>query len=611
MTGRRRMRDNVGMNLFPFLAVLICTMGSLIMLLVVMVQQARVRAEETMAPTLASAQALAEMEETQAARQALYDQRKAAAEQAQQEVDGLKWQVSVLQESYEKTVRDVSEQRLALSHLESHARELSEQAAMMQTEANLIASAAIEAKATDDEGHRLHELETKIATAMEELKDAREDLAAQTPKYALIPYDGPSGTSRPPIYIECLPERVVLQPENVVLIGEDFREPLTTDNPLALALRTKREFMQKNGLLSEGLEPYPLLVVRPGSAASYAAVRSAMKSWEAEFGYELVEADIELDYLDPDPRLSQLLSDVIEESRSRRRLFRSVRARPRRQPELLRPSSSGGFETVSSGSSSIVGRRSAGGGSYDNPSANDPFGSGSTAYGASGYGNTGHESTGSPSRNEHPTAARFGDGERPTGRYGQELAGEGTPAPSSQTGPAGPAAGDSNDRVAGAELGDAGPETASGRQIGSASAGATVADSAGGPSSPAAPSSFGGMPSLSETRGKDWALPRTQADSVGIRRPINVVCDRERLLLLPEKGTPQELRIFRHGGTLSGVIDPFVEAVRSRLTNWGIAGHGIHWRPILQVQVNEGATSDYNQLLHLLENSGIEVTRKP
>ena len=47
---RRTTRDNIGMNLFPFLAVLICTMGSLIVLLVVMVQQARVRA--TVEPTL-------------------------------------------------------------------------------------------------------------------------------------------------------------------------------------------------------------------------------------------------------------------------------------------------------------------------------------------------------------------------------------------------------------------------------------------------------------------------------------------------------------------------------------------------------------------------------
>ena len=41
---RRRSRDDAAMNLFPFMAVLICTVGALIMLLVMMVQQARVKA---------------------------------------------------------------------------------------------------------------------------------------------------------------------------------------------------------------------------------------------------------------------------------------------------------------------------------------------------------------------------------------------------------------------------------------------------------------------------------------------------------------------------------------------------------------------------------------
>ena len=44
MRGRRTGKQTVGISLFPFLAVLICTMGTLIVLLVVMVQQARVQA---------------------------------------------------------------------------------------------------------------------------------------------------------------------------------------------------------------------------------------------------------------------------------------------------------------------------------------------------------------------------------------------------------------------------------------------------------------------------------------------------------------------------------------------------------------------------------------
>ena len=41
---RKTARQQVGVALFPFLAVLICTMGALIVLLVLLVQQARVDA---------------------------------------------------------------------------------------------------------------------------------------------------------------------------------------------------------------------------------------------------------------------------------------------------------------------------------------------------------------------------------------------------------------------------------------------------------------------------------------------------------------------------------------------------------------------------------------
>jgi hypothetical protein len=43
---RQRAKQQVGVALFPFLAVLICTMGALIVLLVLLMQQARIDATE-------------------------------------------------------------------------------------------------------------------------------------------------------------------------------------------------------------------------------------------------------------------------------------------------------------------------------------------------------------------------------------------------------------------------------------------------------------------------------------------------------------------------------------------------------------------------------------
>ena len=130
-------------------------------------------------------------------------------------------------------------------------------------------------------------------------------------------------------------------------------------------------------------------------------------------------------------------------------------------------------------------------------------------------------------------------------------------------------------------------------------------------SSASASMSFDASQSLAQSRGGNWALPTMQADAVGIRRPIKVVCDRDKIVLVPERATREEVQIFRHNGAVPGVIDPFVDAVQARLKGWGIAGHGIYWRPILQVQIQNEAYAPYRQLMQLLDKSGIEVTHEP
>lgn len=81
-------------------------------------------------------------------------------------------------------------------------------------------------------------------------------------------------------------------------------------------------------------------------------------------------------------------------------------------------------------------------------------------------------------------------------------------------------------------------------------------------------------------------------------------------MLIPENGSRDELKIFRHRGSLPAVIDPFVQAIQSRMNGWGIAGQGIFWRPVLEVQVQNDSDGKYRQLLQLLDQSGIEVARK-
>ncbi len=111
---RRTRGKQPGISLFPFLAVLVCTMGSLIVLLVIVVQQARAGVEESAADAARQA-------DLQSARQ------QAAASQKdrlQQEREGLLWKVDVLKQAREEKLEALEQQRGRLSHLESHIREL-------------------------------------------------------------------------------------------------------------------------------------------------------------------------------------------------------------------------------------------------------------------------------------------------------------------------------------------------------------------------------------------------------------------------------------------------------------------------------------------------------
>jgi hypothetical protein len=169
------------------------------------------------------------------------------------------------------------------------------------------------------------------------LEESRTDLAEaerrakEKPRtYTIIPYPGPHGTERRPIYIECTARGVILRPENIVLTPADFDGPGGPGNPLDAALRATREYQVRNTPGGTRSDPYPLLVIRPDGVDAYAFAREAMSGWEDEYGYELISADLQLNYPPPDPALATLLEDTIRDARNRQaRLKAAMPANPR------------------------------------------------------------------------------------------------------------------------------------------------------------------------------------------------------------------------------------------------------------------------------------------
>ena len=105
-----------------------------------------------------------------------------------------------------------------------------------------------------------------------------------------------------------------------MLRQHDFVGLLGPGNPLDASLRAIREHMTRTRGESAG-EPYPLLIVRPDGAESYALARAAMRAWDDEFGYELVDHKMPLEFFEPDPALRQMINKAVKDARSRQSIL--------------------------------------------------------------------------------------------------------------------------------------------------------------------------------------------------------------------------------------------------------------------------------------------------
>ncbi|MFH1264425.1 MAG: hypothetical protein ABIK89_01770 [Planctomycetota bacterium] len=322
---RSRRQSAVGVSLFPFLVVLICTMGALILLLVVIARQARVQAAEDAALKTAGIQK--------------------DLKNAREWVD---LEVSEYQFSREKTEAQLAEARLALGHVEDHARRLRDELARLEANWNELKGLDADRTGRRDELEaELARLRSQIADSERELAEARE-VAQRSDSYAVVPYAGPNATRRRPIYIECRREGVVLEPEGIVLGEDDFAGPLGSGNPLDVALRAIREYLlrQRNANGEDAGEPYPLVLVRPDGIGAYYAAREAMKTWAWDFGYELIGQDWKLDFQPPDPALAEEVRLAVQTARVRQqRLIAAAPGRygPRAREGFVASPYRGGF----------------------------------------------------------------------------------------------------------------------------------------------------------------------------------------------------------------------------------------------------------------------------
>ena len=308
MTRSKKGQSDLAPSLFPFLAVLLCTVGALVLILVLVVSQSQASVKQAT--------------DTRAERAA-----------------DLKAQVEVVRDSFrqerEEIQLEIEKKRMSLQGLEQQTNQLSKELEELDKTASLIDKKLLSDETDSQTEVELTELQKKLQAAAQALKTKLEKPTGNKPVFAIVPYEGTSGTHRRPIYLECRVDGVWVQPEGVLIALKDLKPPYGPGNPLDAALRTIRtHYAPADGALNTSA--YPLLVVRASGIRTYALARLAMAGWDDQFGYELIEDDMELSYPEGEPGLDKEIQRSLATARSRQAaLVLAMPGRYRRAMEEL------------------------------------------------------------------------------------------------------------------------------------------------------------------------------------------------------------------------------------------------------------------------------------
>jgi len=285
--------------MFPFLAVLLCVMGALLLILFVMDRRAKIAAQHTV-----NEMKSARLERTKAeedARKAEWEKAKDALHQslvAQQDL--LKAEAKDLHSNLVDANKKLELAAMKDADLKKQSAEESEKIALLQVEiTNQQHGAKESSKKETVSKAELLEAAKELADLEYAFKKLRALKENEGKTYSLVPYRGKRGDMRPPIYVECVGDGIVFHPEMKLLTGPYFtvssvrNEIEQRAGPLMLEKSTKEKVGQTAETKSQS---YVLFLVRPNGIENYYKAQSYLKGYQLDFGYELVDQHWALDF---------------------------------------------------------------------------------------------------------------------------------------------------------------------------------------------------------------------------------------------------------------------------------------------------------------------------
>ncbi len=300
----RRPRSKLQVSTFPFLAVLLCAMGSLLLLLFIMDRRGKIAAQHFALEIIAKKKKRtideeearkAEWEQAkERLRQSLMSEEAKLAEHAEAEriklkqsgltLEAIKAQQQAAKAKYAQEAQKIAELRLAIE---------SQRASITNSAKKETATKAELLQAAKD----LADLETALRQ-LQSVKTEEKEI------FSLVPYRGKQGEYRKPIYVECVDRGVIFQPDGYERFGLSFTPESIRAVIEARAgkLVPEKSEKEKSRLPPEQRTgPYVLFLVRPGGISSYYKAQSVLRGYEIDFGYELIDEDWTFDFTKKNP----------------------------------------------------------------------------------------------------------------------------------------------------------------------------------------------------------------------------------------------------------------------------------------------------------------------
>lgn len=305
-----RRRPQISISLFPFLAVLVCAMGALILLLLVMTRKIRHEqyggdASAAVAVTTQAAypdrsREIAELEterdtvQTDVLRlQQQVNELEQSVAQQQTTVEGLRQRFSELEGTLQTA--EATPDKSDIAGLQNQITELRSQQVVLrqrldEQEKRLLAK-QLQLKAVTDATaaakEKLYTVNSAIVALRKQVQDAQQT-AASAGTETIVEFTNTVGTTRTPIIVEVSKEGYRIQPTGIVIESKDMEGFPVSDTPLMAAILAVHRERARGSVTSQ---PYVLLLVRPTGSQAFYPAQGILANEKIHFGYELIDAD--------------------------------------------------------------------------------------------------------------------------------------------------------------------------------------------------------------------------------------------------------------------------------------------------------------------------------